>query len=183
MNENSQRSRVFLICRLRDRSLKLSLPTNEMSETWTFGPASMWNVSWTTRGPPARGVISWVTSANWKPFSDHISRSRPSVRRITPGPMRLSRRSSMPTDSIAWSISARSYSSDPSKATIRTRSRSSIRNSARRPWTPLGYGSSTISMVRSVRNPVSHNRWKSPSRTCSMVSSYGVHLPCEGRLT
>ena len=138
MNENSQRSFVNLIWPLSDRSLMLSLPTKEMSETWTLGPASMWNVSSTTRGPPARAAISWVTSANWNPFSAHISRSSPSVRRITPGPMRLSRRSSMPTDSMASSISARSYSSEPSKLTIRTRSRSSRTKIARRPWTPLG---------------------------------------------
>ena len=83
----------------------------------------------------------------------------------------------------ASSISDRSNSSDPSKVTIRTRSRSSIRNTARLPTTPFGYESSMISIDRSVRKPVSHSRWKSSSKTSSMVSSNGVHRPWDGRLT
>ena len=88
----------------------------------------------------------------------------------------------MPACSSASLISVWSYSSDPSKVVIRTRSRSSIRNTTRLAGTPFGYGASMISIVRSFRKPVFHNDRKSSSSARSIVSSNGVHRSCDGRL-
>jgi hypothetical protein len=75
-------------------SLIASLPTNSMSRILIFGPSLTLNVTFTSLGPPATGVILWLTSALVNPFSAMNERSTPSTRRMTLSSRNESSRSS-----------------------------------------------------------------------------------------
>ena len=75
-------------------SLNAVLPTKSTLRILIFGPSLTLKVTFTSFGPPATGVILWVTSALVKPFSAINERSTPSTRRIVPSSRNESRRSS-----------------------------------------------------------------------------------------
>ena len=87
-----------------------------------------------------------------------------------------------PFSCIAVSMSLRSTSSEPSNVTNFTRSRSSKLKITRLPTTPFCHGSSTTSIQRSSRKPVSHRRRKSSRMISSVSCVYGTHRFWDGRL-
>jgi hypothetical protein len=65
--------------RLSVPSLIALLPTKSILRILTLGPSSIWKVMCTSFGPPWTSLISWVTLANWNPFSRSMSRTMPST--------------------------------------------------------------------------------------------------------
>ena len=117
----SVRSLFSFMRRLSAPSPIASLPMKSMSLIRTRGPSLMVNVRFTSLGPPAIDVTVCETSPSRCPFSDSISRTTLSTRRICAGSMNESRRITLLISRSFSSTFVASIFSLPMYSTILTR--------------------------------------------------------------